>query len=297
LAQELIIKRYKMETDLMGKSKKKKTRGITKGIMIAGIDIGGTNTQGVLLNGKTLKSSVSIIGNKPAHARKCHRFLMGKSQGMDVKLLLTGGGSRRLRKSDLPVRFGTVEEIKAIGTGGTYLSGKNSVFVVSIGTGTAFASVKKGRIRHAGGTGIGGGTIHGLSRLMLNMTLAKVEKTAKKGGRGHDLDLRVRDIVGGGVGKIPASATASNFGKAMRGSSKTEIASSLLKMVGEAIGSMSYYAAKNVGQEKNIIICGRVAMNGVIKRRIRETIRLLGGRAGIPHKAEYCAAIGAALSA
>ena len=95
---------------------------------------------------------------------------------------------------------------------------------------------------------------------------------------------------------MPASATASNFGKAGRSASKSEIASSMLNMVAESIGVMSYYAAKTVKQERKIIICGRVAMNGVIKNRVTETVKILGGNAKIPKNAEYCAAIGAAVA-
>ncbi len=261
--------------------------------MIASIDIGGTNTHGVLIDGKRLKSVVSIAGNKPAMARSCYRLLVDKSGDKDVKLVLTGGGSMRMGKSDFPHPFRLVDEIKAIGKGGIFLSGKKDVFVVSIGTGTAFVSVKKGRPSHVGGTGVGGGTIHGLSKLILGMPLSKVEDIAKKAGK--NLDLTVKDIVGGSIGKVPASATASNFGKATGKSSKPAVASSLLNMIGESIGVMAYFAAKGVGQEKKILICGRVAMNGIVKNRVMSTIRMLGGKATIPNKAEYCAAVGAAL--
>lgn len=261
--------------------------------MIASIDIGGTNTHGVLIDGKRLKTVVSFPGNKPAIAGRCYRFLEKKSGNRDVKLVLTGGGSMRMRPRDLPHPFRIVDEIKAIGRGGMFLSGKHDVFVVSIGTGTAFVSVKKGKPRHVGGTGLGGGTIYGLSRLILGMPLSKVEGIAKRASK--NLDLTVRDIVGGSIGKVPASATASNFGKATGKSSKPAVASSLLNMIGESIGVMAYFAAKGVGQEKRILICGRVAMNGVVKNRVISTIRMLGGRAAIPKKAEYCAAIGAAM--
>jgi type II pantothenate kinase len=261
--------------------------------MIASIDMGGTNTHGVLIDGKTLKSVVSFSGNSPAVARKCYTYLKKKAGGGDVKTVLTGGGSMRMGKRDFPMPFRTVNEIRAIGRGGMFLSGKKDVFVVSIGTGTAFVSVKKGKPCHVGGTGIGGGTIHGLSRLILGMPLAKVEGIAKRAKK--NLDLTVGDIVGRGIGKVPASATASNFGRAMAKSGKPAVASSLLKMIGETIGVMAYFAAKGAGQEKGILICGRVAMNGVVKSRVLSTIRMLGGRAAIPKKAEFCAAIGAAL--
>lgn len=260
--------------------------------MIMGIDIGGTNTQGVLLDEKTLKAKCSVEGNEPKHAVKCYNCLRKKVRGK-CKVVLTGGGSRKIRRRDFPVPFKLVGEIKAIGKGGGYLSGKRSVFVASIGTGTAFVSVKNGKARHLGGTGIGGGTIRGLATLMINKSVDEVEKLAKR-GRG-EMDLTVKDIVGSGIGKIPAKATASNFGKVCRRHGKNEIAHSMLKMVGENIGVMSYFAAKTAGQEKSMLMCGRVSLNGTVKKTMTDTVKLMGGKAGFPKDAEYCAAIGAAL--
>lgn len=262
--------------------------------MIIGIDIGGTNTQGVLFDKKRMVAFFSLEGNKATQLNRCYRFL-GKKAGNDLKkVVLTGGGSRNIRPIHIKEKTGYVNEIEAIGNGGKFLSKKKDIFVVSIGTGTAFVSVKKGKAKHAGGTGIGGGTIYGLSKLMLGMPLNKVENIAKKSK--VDLDLTVKDIVGGGIGKVPGYATASNFGKAKKTSNKTEIASSLLKMIGETIGSMAFFAAKGVNQEKKILICGRVAMNGVVKKKVIHTIKMLGGDAKIPRGAEFGAAIGAAVS-
>jgi len=262
--------------------------------MIIGIDIGGTNTHGVLMEGRKIISVCTIDGNETAHAIRCYKFLEKKSGNRKAEVVLTGGGSRRVTKKNFPAVFRTVGEIEAIGRGGIFLSGKKDIFVVSIGTGTAFVSVKKGKAEHVGGTGVGGGTIHGLSGLMLGMSLNDVEKIAKKSR--SNLDLTVKDIVGGGLGKIPADATASNFGKATSASGKGEIASSLLNMIGEAIGTVSYFAAKSVGQDMGILVCGRVAINSVVKKRVMETIAMFGGTARIPEHAEYCAAIGAAIS-
>jgi type II pantothenate kinase len=261
-------------------------------MMIMGIDIGGTNTQAVLFDGKTLKAKCSVEGSEPRHAVKCYSHLARKS-GKNVRVVLTGGGSRKVRRRDFPVPFRLVGEIKAIGKGGEYLSKRRSVFVTSIGTGTAFVSVKKGLARHLGGTGVGGGTIYGLSRLMLHKPVSEVEKLGRK-GRG-EMDLTVKDIVGSGIGRIPAKATASNFGKARGKLRKAEAAHSMLKMVGETVGAMSYFAAKTVSQEKNMLMCGRVALNGTVKKTMTDTVKLLGGHAQFPKNAEYCAAIGAAL--
>ena len=58
-----------------------------------------------------------------------------------------------------------------------------------------------------------------------------IEEIAKHGK--DSLDLAVSDIVGGKIGIMPASATASNFGKARRSvhAAREDVALSILKMV------------------------------------------------------------------
>jgi len=260
---------------------------------VISIDIGGTNTHGVIIENKKIKFETVEDGNNPEHILKCFNTLKEKVGSTDFKLVLTGGGARKVKKDFFHFPFKVVDEISAIGKGGVYLSGNKDAFVVSIGTGTAFVSVKAGKIKHVGGTGVGGGTISGLSKLMLKMNPDNVEKIAKASHA--NLDITVRDIVGGNLDKIPGDATASNFGKATEKEDETAIATSLLNMIGEVIGVMAYFAAKSVNQEKKIVLCGRVAKNSIVKRRVVETIKMFGGKAEIPEKGEYCAAIGAAV--
>ena len=63
-----------------------------------------------------------------------------------------------------------VNEFDAIGIGGTSLAGKENALVVSLGTGTAIVSVTGDKITHVSGTGLGGGTLRGLSRHMLGVS-------------------------------------------------------------------------------------------------------------------------------
>jgi type II pantothenate kinase len=260
---------------------------------VISIDIGGSNTHGVMIENEKIIFETVENGNNSEHILNCFNRLKEKVGSNDFKLILTGGGARKLKKDFFSIPFELVDEISAIGKGGIHLSGNKDVFVVSIGTGTAFVSVKAEKFKHVGGTGVGGGTISGLSKLLLKMNPDDVEKIAKVSQ--NNLDITVKDIVGGDLGKIPGDATASNFGKAREKEDEAAIASSLLNMIGEVIGVMAYFAAKSVGQEEKILLCGRVAMNSTVNRRAVETIELFGGKAKIPEKAEYCAAIGAAI--
>ncbi len=102
--------------------------------MIIGIDVGGTNTQGILMDGRKLKARCSVEGNRSAHAVKCYECLKKNVKG-DCKVVLTGGGSRKLGKKGLPVPYRIVGEINALGKGAEFLSKKRNIFVASIGTG------------------------------------------------------------------------------------------------------------------------------------------------------------------
>ena len=260
--------------------------------MIAGLDIGGTNTQAVLMDGRKIIAKTSVPRNSLSAARKCIDYI--RKHGNPEKVAVTGGGARKLSREILGSAFTRVDEMDAIGKGGMFLSGRKDIFVVSLGTGTAFVSARNGRSEHVGGTAMGGGTIMGLSSIMTGGDPDHAEKLSRKGDR--KLDLTVGEIVGGPIGRIPEYAIASNFGKARKGAKKSDVSLSLLNMIAESIGVTAYFAAKSHEQEKRILICGRVAVNCVIKKRIIQTVKVMGGKAHIPENAEYCGALGAALS-
>ena len=85
-----------------------------------------------------------------------------------------------------------MDEFTANGVGGGYFAGGQEDFmVVSMGTGTSFVRVQNKIPTHMGGIGIGGGTITGLSKLMLNTDdVDKIQEMATEGNVGH-IDLRI----------------------------------------------------------------------------------------------------------
>ncbi len=203
-------------------------------------------------------------------------------------------GILRLGKRARVIKVG---EIEAIAAGARHLTGKTRMLVANVGTGTPFVYVNGETARHVAGTGMGGGTLAGLARLLLNTRVEKIEELAVKGT--PRLDLTVSDAVGGGVGIVGGDATASNFGKAAGAKNvrSEDVALSAINLVAEAVGTMALLAAKSVGCEKDVVFTGRaVARNRLMKERIGEVMRLFGGRAVFPENAEYCTAIGAMLA-
>lgn len=269
--------------------------------MIIGIDIGGSTTQGILLKNGKVTGFVSIqASDELASAAGCLGKILGENR-IEINRIkfvaATGGGSRkRLGKKILGIPVKKVDEVKAIGLGGLNLTNKTKCFVVSIGTGTAMVAVKdKGNfIRHAGGTGIGGGTLKGLYRLLLNKDDINNLEILARNGNLKKTDLTVKDIVGRGIGKLPPSATAANFGKLSDDVNKHDIALGLINMVAEVIGTLSVFAARNYGLEKDIVFVGKVTRNRRLMKKLKEVIRTFGGHATIPKNAEFATAIGAA---
>jgi type II pantothenate kinase len=270
--------------------------------MIVGIDIGGSTTQGVLVRNGKISGFVSIHSNDAmASAAGCLGKLLTESKTGIHKVkavAATGGGSKSLGKALLGIPVRKVDEIKAIGLGGLMLTGKKRCFVVSIGTGTAMVAVNDGgrSIKHVGGTGVGGGTLKGLYRLLLNKDdINNLEVLALKGDL-KNIDLTVRDIVGRGIGKLSPSATAANFGKLSDHATPHDIALGLINMVGEVVGSLATFAAMNHGLEKDIVFIGKVTRNKTLMKRVQETAKTFGGKVVIPSHAEFATAIGAAKS-
>ncbi|MFH1107042.1 MAG: hypothetical protein V1787_04040 [Candidatus Micrarchaeota archaeon] len=195
------------------------------------------------------------------------------------------------------LRLVKIGEIDAIARGARHLTGKGRMLVANVGTGTPFVYVDGSTARHVAGTGIGGGTLSGLARLLVNTRVENMEELARRGT--PRLDLTVGEAVGGGVGIVGGDATASNFGKAASAKRvhNEDVALSTINLVAEAVGTMALLAAKGCGCEKDIVFTGRaVARNKLMQEKIGEVMRLFGGKAVFPENAEYCTAMGALLS-
>lgn len=208
---------------------------------------------------------------------------------------ITGGDKRRVNGNVLgvvPVRF--VDELQAIAAGAHHLSGRNEAVAVSCGTGTAvvYYSVEGGlQTLHLGGTAVGGGTLEGLSNLLLQKPVEEIEALAK-GASG--LDLTVGDVVGGGIGVVPADATAAHFAKATTGAKPQDVAQSLLCMVAESIATVASLAGDKIGCN-DLVFCGRVAQNQIVQERVGFACRIYGKTPYFPKNGQYATAIGAAI--
>ncbi|MEM2940690.1 MAG: pantothenate kinase [Thermoproteota archaeon] len=264
-----------------------------------GIDVGGSTTKAVALKGKDilgvsempssdpLATSIGLLGKLVV--------MMGYSlQDVDV-IALAGGRSSQLPDNILGLRVVKVNEIKAAGTGGVVLTNLDEALVVSMGTGTALIEVRNGgkTIRHVGGTGVGGGTLIGLSRKMLGVSSVSVLVEMAEKGDSKRVDLTVGDIVGDGIGMLSADMTASNLGRVGDTSSIEDLAAGITNLVGEVISSVAYLAASKLGLEDRVILVGRIAKLPPVLKSIQRTLSSFGVKPIVPKLPEYAVAVGA----
>ncbi|MEM1985449.1 MAG: hypothetical protein QXG36_04140 [Nitrososphaeria archaeon] len=271
-------------------------------MLVAGLDIGGSVTKGVLMDGDSILAHSEVqASDSITSALGCLGRLLADT-GMKIrdlgKVALTGSVTRRLKLDMIEVDYKIVDEIEAIGLGGLHLSGKKEAIVVSVGTGTAIVYARMNanghHVEHLGGTGVGGGTIAGLGKLLLKKEYPSSIFREALGGELSRVNLQVKDIVGGPIGRIPAEATASNFGKVGDDTRPEDIALGLITMIAEVVATVAYFAAKQKGLEESIIFVGKLPSQEIFSNRLLDTLSILGGRAVIPKNAEYATAIGAA---
>ncbi len=265
--------------------------------MIIGIDIGGSTTDAVLLNDGVHVVSVEASDPLAAAAGALGRLVsdLGCRLSDITAIAATGGGSRRIGDELFGVPVRKVSEIEAIGIGGATLAERRRALVVSMGTGTAMVRVDGTSITHVGGTGVGGGTLLGLSKHLLNVSrLETLEQMAIRGVL-QRVDLTVGDIAGGPVGALSADATASNFGKLSSDVTLEDKAAALINMIAEVIVVLSISAAR-AAQIEEVVLTGKLVRVKPLLQRITTTRALFDRRFLVPPHAEFATAIGAARS-
>ena len=183
----------------------------------------------------------------------------------------------------------------ANGLGARYAIPQENLIVVSMGTGTSFVKVEGQQIRHIGGLGVGGGTLLGLSRLLLKtQDIHLIAEMAQKGTL-TNIDLQIQDICNRPLPDLPLDATASNFGKADGNASPEDIASGIIHMVLQSIGQAAFLASLN-SSIKDFVLIGNLTQLPQCKEVFPKMEKMYGVRFLIPKYSEYRTAIGAALT-
>ena len=268
--------------------------------MIIGIDIGGTTTDIAGLASGQIHNPVSVKADDPiaSAAGALGKFveLNNLSLSQIEFIAATGVGAGQIKNSLLGIPVKKVDEFDSIGTAGAYLTGLKEAIVISMGTGTALVHIKGDVITHWGGSGVGGGTMVGLADQLLKINTIKTLMDKASKGRLNMVDLTVGDIAGGALPDLPASATASNFGKVSDEATDGDIAMAIINLVAQTIALMGIYAARAEGLT-DIVLTGRLSILPLIRQVMDGVSALYKMNFLVPEFAEFGTAIGAAIKA
>lgn len=276
---------------------------------VIGIDVGGTTTKivGFHLHPDGTRELITPQFVRATDPLTSVYGAFGKftaQNGLELtdihSVLMTGAGAAHLEKPiyNLPCRL--VPEFTSIGLGGLYLSELKEAIVVSMGTGTALIHAKeqngKCSVEYLGGTGVGGGTLIGLSRKMLGVdNIEHIEQLAMDGDLSN-IDLRIKDISNSHTYQgINENLTAANFGNVSDLASQSDLALGIANMVAETIAMLSIFAARNY-QIQTIVLTGNLTNILPIRTVFEGLSDSFGVRFLIPENSQFGTVIGAALS-
>ena len=269
--------------------------------IVVGIDIGGSTTKIAGFREDRMLIPVQISADSAVASLfgAFGKFLYDNDlQLTDIgQVNLTGVGSSEIRQDIYGVPTFRVDEFSANGVGGGYFAGNKTEFmVVSMGTGTSFVEVRNNVPRHLGGIGIGGGTITGLSKLMLNTNDVGKIKELASGGKVGNIDLRIGDISKNPLPGLDLEITASNFGKASSRANCEDKAAGIVHMVIETICQTAVLIS-NGTDIKDFVLIGNL-INFPECWNVCEMIRTMYPHVNfiIPEDGEYGTAIGTALA-
>lgn len=268
---------------------------------IIGIDVGGSTTKIVAFENSQNHRMISPLHVKASDQIASIYGAFGKftdTNGIKLseidKVMITGVGSSFVTENLYGIETKKVSEFECVGLGGLYLSKMDKAIIVSMGTGTSIVNASKEGIEYMGGTGVGGGTVVGLSKQMLGISdIDHLSELASSGDIGS-VDLRICDIAKSDIG-LASYMTASNFGKLSDIATREDLAVGILNMVYESIGMLSVFAARSK-ETSDIVLTGNLTTLSPAKQIFDIMSSLFNMNFTIPENAEFATVIGAALT-
>ncbi|HDR6216182.1 TPA: type II pantothenate kinase [Bacillus cereus] len=231
-----------------------------------GIDAGGTLTKIAYFSKKKLLTFEKFYSHEQ------HKIIDWIKNNNGIKQICITGGKSKLLQQLLTGSYKIIElsEFEATLAGVQFILKEeqhtiNNFILTNIGTGTSIHYVYNEQYIRAGGTGVGGGTIMGLSKLLTNIDHFEDIIPLTKVGSRKELDITVGDIYGGILSPIDNNLTASNFGKAAiteSNNSSSDILATVQGLVGEVVTALSLQFAETKNIE-HIIYIGSTLCNNV----------------------------------
>ncbi len=265
----------------------------------AGIDGGATLTKAVFVERgaplETFRTFVCLANDRLA----IQSFLSAAPVG---GVAVTGGGAHWLLNNLSPGTARRFGEFESLGAGSTFLNGESPspvrlpCILVSVGTGTSILLLEgAGGVRRVGGTALGGGTLIGLSKLLLSTAnFQEVVSLASAGDR-RNVDLRVGDFYEPGEIALVPDLTAANFGK-VTNPSRQDLAAAICGLIGENVALLAGAHARHAGSSvpPDVIYAGSTLTgNSPLRQILTDVTVLTGARPHFLPRGEFAGALGA----
>ena len=242
-------------------------------VQAIGIDVGGTLTKVAFFD---QNHQLNLL-----HFPSTDLYLVSEwitSYKEDIQIGLTGGRAEQLKTF---LRFHEnlhyLVEFDATIAGVNYQLKKDNhqfteAVITNIGTGTSIHSLKGLEHERIAGTGIGGGTLLGMSALMTGIhEFEEIVQLSEAGSR-SGVDMLVSDIYFGNKTPIDGGLTASNFGDAglrpLMERSKEDVLATVQGLVGEVISTLSIQCAFAEEVEHIVYIGSTLAHNEPLQKII-----------------------------
>ena len=268
--------------------------------VLIGIDVGGSTTKIVGIKEDKIISPMCITAADPVTSLfgAFGRYIYEQGlQLSDVEhVMLTGVGSAYVNTPLYGLPTTKAAEFQPNGLGARHATDLDRLIVVSLGTGTSFVQIEGEHIFQIGSLAIGGGTLMGLSRMLLRTSNVNELSELAETGDVTRINLQIGDICNTTLSNnLPVHATASLLGKATTNTLPEDIACGLIFTVMQTMGSAAVLAARNTGI-KDFFLIGNLTSLPQCHEDFKMVEDIYGVRFHIPPYSEYRTAIGAALS-
>ncbi|SDH82511.1 pantothenate kinase [Alteribacillus persepolensis] len=266
-----------------------------------GVDVGGTLSKIVYrLEGEWRYKKVPTT-----RLEDVDQWIQGRFHNPVIHI--TGGKAGLFtQKSVFPVK--KINEFEATCEGVRHLLEENGQYgeagsrfmVTNVGTGTSIHVVEGDSYERIGGSGMGGGTLLGLSYLLTGEDNYDTILTLGKQGNGASLNVTVRDIYSHENPPISGDLTASNFGNVSnmkeQSFSQEDYIAAVVRMIGETITTMSVQAAERLKTDTVVYIGSTFSQHDTLRDIVQGYTELRGKKALFLDHGEYSGAIGAFLN-
>ena len=219
-----------------------------------------------------------------------------KTQKIKIKdvceIAVTGVGSS-FADDILNIKTQKVDEFYAMAKGACYFSKLKKFTALSMRTGTAIVFVNGDEITHLGGSGVGGGTLMGLSKLLLDIDSFDELISLSKTGDLSKIDIFLDNKNKNNNCKLPQDLIASNFGKVAKSQDLKErdIAIGIVNMVFQTIGRVSALATKSVDTSE-IVAIGNLSKTPQAQQILKQIGNTYGVNFNFYKNTQYAVALG-----